>query len=77
MKKLIVLTLAICFIAVASYSETFAGWDPAKAEQERKASKKERRQRRRLPSSKRKILVWRGFFMLMDMPCFPQSGQER
>ena len=39
MKKLIVLTLAICFLAVASYSETFAGWDPAKAEQERKAAK--------------------------------------
>ena len=38
MKKLIVLTLAICFLAVASYSETLAGWDPAKAEQERKAS---------------------------------------
>ncbi|GAG60603.1 unnamed protein product, partial [marine sediment metagenome] len=39
MKKLIVLTLAICFLAVASYSETFASWDPAKAEQERKAAK--------------------------------------
>jgi len=38
MKKLIVLTLAICFLTVASYSETFAGWDPAKAEQERKAA---------------------------------------
>jgi lipid-binding SYLF domain-containing protein len=38
MKKLIILTLAICFLAVASYSETFAGWDPAKAEQERKAA---------------------------------------
>jgi len=39
MKKLIILTLAICFLAVASYSETFASWDPAKAEQERKAAK--------------------------------------
>jgi lipid-binding SYLF domain-containing protein len=38
MKKLIILTLAICFLAVASYSKTFAGWDPAKAEQERKAA---------------------------------------
>ena len=38
MKKLIILTLAICFLAVASYSETFAGWDPAKVEQERKAA---------------------------------------
>ena len=38
MKKLIILTLAICFLAVASYIETFAGWDPAKAEQERKAA---------------------------------------
>ena len=71
MKKLIVLTLAICFIAVASYSETFAGWDPAKAEQERKAAKET------IAKFKERILVWRGFFMLMDMPCFPQSGQER
>ena len=38
MKKLIILLLAICFLAVASYNETFAGWDPAKAEQERKAA---------------------------------------
>ena len=38
MKKLIILTLAICFLAVASYTETFAGWDPAKAEQERNAA---------------------------------------
>ena len=38
MKKLLILTLAISFLAVASYSETFAGWDPAKAEQERKAA---------------------------------------
>jgi lipid-binding SYLF domain-containing protein len=38
MKKLFILTLAVCFITVASYSETFAGWDPAKAEQERKAA---------------------------------------
>ena len=38
MKKLIILTLAICFLAVASYSETLAGWDPAKAEQERNAA---------------------------------------
>ena len=38
MKKLILLTLTICVFAVASYSETFAGWDPAKAEQERKAA---------------------------------------
>ena len=37
MKKLFILTLAICFLAVASYSATFAGWDSAKAEQERKA----------------------------------------
>ena len=38
MKKLIILTLTICFFAVASFSETFAGWDPAKAEQEKKAA---------------------------------------
>ena len=38
MKKLIILLLAICFLVVASYSETFAGWDPAKAEQERNAA---------------------------------------
>ena len=38
MKKLIIVTLAICFLTVASYSATFAGWDPAKAEQERKAA---------------------------------------
>jgi len=38
MKKLIILTLTICFFAVASYSDTFAGWDPAKAEQEIKAA---------------------------------------
>ncbi len=38
MKKLIILLLAICFLAVASYTETFAGWDPAKAEQKRKAA---------------------------------------
>jgi len=38
MKKLIILTLTICFFAVASYSETLAGWDPAKAEQEKKAA---------------------------------------
>ena len=38
MKKLFILTLAICFLAVASYSATFAGWDPAEAEQERKAA---------------------------------------
>jgi lipid-binding SYLF domain-containing protein len=38
MKKLIILTLAICFLAVASYSETLAGWDPAKEEQERNAA---------------------------------------
>ena len=38
MKKLIILLLAICFLTVASYSATFAGWDPAKAEQERKAA---------------------------------------
>ena len=38
MKRLIIVTLAICFLTVASYSETFAGWDPAKAEQERKAA---------------------------------------
>jgi len=38
MKNLIILTLAICFLTVASYSETLAGWDPAKAEQEIKAA---------------------------------------
>jgi len=38
MKRLIIVTLAICFLTVASYSKTFAGWDPAKAEQERKAA---------------------------------------
>jgi lipid-binding SYLF domain-containing protein len=38
MKKLIIVTLAICFLTVASYSATFAGWDPAKAEQKRKAA---------------------------------------
>ena len=38
MKGLIIATLAICFLTVASYSETFADWDPAKAEQERKAA---------------------------------------
>lgn len=38
MKRLIILALAICLVALASFSEAFAGWDPAKAEQERKAA---------------------------------------
>ena len=38
MKKLFLLLFAICFLAVASYSATFAGWDPAEEEQERKAA---------------------------------------
>jgi lipid-binding SYLF domain-containing protein len=38
MKRSIILTLTICFLAVALYSTTFAGWDPAEAEQERKAA---------------------------------------
>ena len=38
MNRLSILTLTICFLAIASYTETFAGWDPAKADQERKAA---------------------------------------
>jgi hypothetical protein len=38
MKKVIVLSLAICFLAVASNSPVFPGWDPGKAKQERKAA---------------------------------------
>ena len=38
MKKVIVLSLAICFLAVASNSPVFAGWDPGKAKQERRAA---------------------------------------
>ena len=38
MKKVIVLSLAICFLAVALSSLAFAGWDPGKAEQQRKAA---------------------------------------
>lgn len=35
MKNVIVLLLAVCFLAVVSSSSAFAGWDPAKAEHER------------------------------------------
>jgi lipid-binding SYLF domain-containing protein len=35
MKNVIVLLLAICFLAVVSNSSAFAGWDPAQAEHER------------------------------------------
>ena len=38
MKKLILLLFAIFFLTVASNSPALAGWDPAKAEQERKAA---------------------------------------
>ena len=38
MKKLNFLLLAIFFLTIASYSPALAGWDPAKAEQHRKAA---------------------------------------
>ncbi|MGD8775454.1 MAG: lipid-binding SYLF domain-containing protein [Syntrophobacterales bacterium] len=38
MKKLVVLTLAISFLLVMSFGPVFAGWDPGKAAQERKAA---------------------------------------
>ena len=38
MRKLLVLLLSFCFLAVAFSSPAFAGWDPAKAEEERKAA---------------------------------------
>jgi hypothetical protein len=71
MKKLIILLLAICFLAVASYNETFAGWDPAKAEQERKAAEET------IAKFKEKDPSMERFFITLGgMPCIPQSGQE-
>ena len=40
MKKLLILSLAICFLAVVSNSPAFAGWDPAKEKQEWQAAEK-------------------------------------
>jgi lipid-binding SYLF domain-containing protein len=38
MKKVIILSFAICFLAVAARTPAFAGWDPAKEELERMAA---------------------------------------
>ena len=38
MKKWIVITIAISFLTVMSFGPVFAGWDPGKAAQERKAA---------------------------------------
>ena len=54
MKKLFALTLAFGFLAVVAMESTFAGWDPAKAEQERKAAEETITQfKKRDPSMKR------------------------
>lgn len=54
MKKLLALTVASGFLAIVLMGSTFAGWDPGKAEQERKAAKETIAQfKKRDPSMKR------------------------
>ena len=54
MKRLFILSLAICFLGVALDIPAFAGWDPGKAEKEKKEAEEAIREfKKKDPSMKR------------------------